>query len=175
MNSCGLSFEKPQHEVEDLKLALSGQIFDWRLDVPLATTASIPLPKDPYSEGGAAVNAKFSAGEFRELFINKIWNPQLRQIIRTALQRGKQELAGGSISVVLLSSGSANIGWLKELLLRDFDDELGTAEILPQRDYHEVVAKGLAVECTETTLEGSHHSDESGRGEIGSAISNVEP
>lgn len=143
-----LSFHRVVHEVEDLKLALSGQIFDWRLDVPLATTASIPLPKDPYSEGGAAVNAKFSAGEFRELFINKIWNPQLRQIIRTALQRGKQELAGGSISVVLLSGGSANIGWLKELLLRDFYDELGTAEILPQRDYQEVVAKGLAVECT---------------------------
>jgi hypothetical protein len=136
------------HAVEDLKLALSSQIFDWRLDAPLATVASVPMPKDPYSEESAMFNGKFSANEFRELFLQKVWNPLLRPIIKLALQRGKEELAGASISVVLLSGGSANIGWLKELLMRDFYDELSSAEILPQPDYQEVVAKGLAVECT---------------------------
>ena len=152
-----LQFHRVVHEVEHLKLALSGQIFDWRLDAPLTMTATIALPKDPYSEHESSLNAKFSASEFREFFVNKVWNSQLRQIVRNALQRGKQELAGGSVSVVLLSGGSANIGWLKELLLRDFYDELAGAEILPQRDYQEVVAKGLAVECARRFY--SHQGD----------------
>jgi len=64
------------------------------------------------------------------------------------LARGKEELEGAPISLVLLSGGSANIGWLRELIQEEFAvDQLQGVEILPLPDYQEVVAKGLALEC----------------------------
>lgn len=73
--------------------------------------------------------------------------PRIKSVITTTLRRGKQELAGAQLTVVLLSGGSANIGWLNKLLRRDFPQELENAEILLASDYQEVVARGLAVEC----------------------------
>ena len=58
-----------------------------------------------------------------EVFLKDIWNPHLKPNIRRALSRAKEELKHERISVVLMSGGSANIGWLRELLLRDFYDE----------------------------------------------------
>jgi len=59
------------------------------------------------------------------------------------LARGKEELEGAPISLVLLSGGSANIGWLRELIQEEFAvDQLEGVEILPLPDYQEVVAKG---------------------------------
>ena len=59
-----LQFHRVVHEVEHLKLALSGQIFDWRLDAPLTMTATIALPKDPYSEHESSLNANFWRANF---------------------------------------------------------------------------------------------------------------
>jgi hypothetical protein len=53
------------------------------------------------------------------------------------------EMRGPSVSIVLLSGGSANIGWLRELMTRDFKNDLHDAEIPQIPDYQEVVAKGL--------------------------------
>src|SRR5260370_36899102 len=65
------------------------------------------------------------------------------------MEKGNSELAGAPISVVLLSGGSANIGWLKELIHYEFGNQaLHVADVLPLSDYQEVVAKGLSVECT---------------------------
>ncbi|MGY3440028.1 MULTISPECIES: hypothetical protein [unclassified Bradyrhizobium] len=46
------------------------------------------------------------------------------------LKRAEQELGGRPITIVLLSGGSSNIGWLKPLIERDLSTQLGHAEIL---------------------------------------------
>jgi hypothetical protein len=54
---------------------------------------------------------------------------------------------GAPIEIALLSGGSANIRWLRKLLLRDFGDQFSHDRILNLDDFQEVVAKGLAIEC----------------------------
>lgn len=141
------NFHEAIYEVENLKLTLCKSITNWGLDAPLTLTAPIAIPKDPFSTASGFTNVQFSATELRNAFIGKVWEQRLKSIIRIALQRGKEELSGAPISVVLLSGGSANIGWLRELLQRAFASELSNAEILRLPDFQEVVAKGLAVEC----------------------------
>lgn len=116
----------------------------------------VAAPDDPFSDAPTPINVQFSAAELRTAFIGKIWDAHLRPIVRLALQRGKEELSGAPVTVALLSGGSANIRWLLELLRRDFNDELQEAEILPLKDFQEVVSKGLAAECTRRyyTFEG---------------------
>jgi hypothetical protein len=79
--------------------------------------------------------------------VTHLWPEHLRPVIRKSLTRGKEELGGQPISVVLLSGGSCNIGWLRRLLDADFRYELSGAQMLPIDDYQQVVAKGLAIEC----------------------------
>jgi len=93
-----------------------------------------------------------SVSEFRNVFVKKVWEDQLRSVVKTVLDRGRDELNAAPITVVLLSGGSANIRWLRELLKRDFSEELSHAQILELKDYQEVVAKGLAVECVRRFL-----------------------
>jgi molecular chaperone DnaK (HSP70) len=116
-------------------------------DANTPVTVPISLPKDPFSINGKSINIQFAASDLRQIFISRVWDQRLKAIIARTLQRGREELNGAPISVVLLSGGSANIGWLRELLRRDFADELAYAEILQLPDFQEVVAKGLAVEC----------------------------
>jgi hypothetical protein len=92
-------------------------------------------------------NCQLTAADFRDVFMQRVWSQELKNVVKRALDRGRDELNGAPITVVLLSGGSANIKWLKELLRKDFRSELATAEILELKDYQEVVSKGLAVEC----------------------------
>ncbi len=140
-------FNRVVHEVEHLKLALCSQVVDWQIDAPLTFGGSLALPKNPYAAETDVINVKVTAAEFRQLFEERIWNSHLRPVIRRALTRGRQEVGVAPLSVVLLSGGSANIGWLRTLFQRDFADDLRGAPILLEPDYQEVVAKGLAVEC----------------------------
>ncbi len=55
----------------------------------------------------------------------------------------------------MLSGGSANLGWLRRLLLRDFAQYLGDASFVFLPDYQEVVAKGLAVDCAREFATGT--------------------
>lgn len=145
------SFVNNLHEtiylVENPKLTLCKLITNWALDGHLNLAIPINLPENPFSSSGKSINVQISGNELRDIFIAKVWEQRLKPVIRRALDRGKQELSGASISVVLLSGGSANIGWLRELLRRDFHAELSDAEILLLPDFQEVVARGLAVEC----------------------------
>lgn len=135
------------YEVEDLKLALCKSITDWTLDAAVTTAAPITMPSDPFSQRSARSTLMLSAVELRDIFIKQIWTPYLKPTIALALTRAREELQGAPISVILLSGGTANIGWLRHLLLRDFSDVLEGADILRLPDFQEVVAKGLAVEC----------------------------
>jgi hypothetical protein len=141
------SLEALVYDVEDLKLALCKSLRNWALEVPLNETAPLPLLIDPFSPTGPRTTVMVSAADLRDVFIRDVWTPHLRQAVRLALNRARDELHGAPISVVLLSGGTANIGWLRHLLLRDFAAELGTTDILRLPDFQEVVAKGLAVEC----------------------------
>lgn len=135
------------YRIEDAKLALSRTIRNWKLDA--AETASVPVavPSDPFSSMVALTTIYLSASDFREVFLQKVWNAELKNTVKLTLERGRQESNGANVSVVLLSGGSANIRWLAELVRRDFASELQFAETLSIRDYQEVVSKGLAIEC----------------------------
>ncbi len=136
------------NQVENLKLALCKNIDNWSLDASLDRSINrvpISIPVDPFSPESKTANIYFSAAKLRSIFLSKVW-PGLKSVIRQSLNRAKEELNGAPLSIVLLSGGSANIGWLTELLKRDFSEELDV-EILRLPDFQEVVAKGLSVEC----------------------------
>ena len=68
---------------------------------------------------------------------------RLRAVVGQALKRARHDLQGAPVSILLLSGGSANIGWLQNLIERDFQSELEKTDVLRLPDYQE----GLAVEC----------------------------
>jgi hypothetical protein len=139
-------FHVLSHEIEDAKVALSRSITDWRLDAALSLSVPVAIPANPFAVS-PMINCQLSATEFREVLVKRIWLHELKEVVQKVLDRGKDELNGAPITVVLLSGGSANIKWLRELLKRDFRVELAHAEVLELKDYQEVVSKGLAVEC----------------------------
>jgi hypothetical protein len=142
------NFHVGTFRVENPKLSLCRSIGDWRLDAQLPLTCTVPLPTDPFSGESPTLNVPLSATRLRQLFVDKVWGPHLKPLLRRTLERGKEDLSGAAVSVVLLSGGSANIGWFRELVQDEFGSgELRDAEILPLPDYQEVVAKGLALEC----------------------------
>ncbi|MGE0454006.1 MAG: Hsp70 family protein [Vicinamibacteria bacterium] len=142
------------HLVEDLKLTLCRNIPNWKLDCELSLSAPVALPADPFSEDDRTISARYSARELRLLFEKEVWHQHLRPTVAAALKRAHEELDGAPISVVLLSGGSANIGWLRQLLERDFAPELTHADVMHLPDFQEVVAKGLAVECARRFCSG---------------------
>lgn len=141
------NFHTSIYAIENPKIIICNSITDWALDATLSLTVPIVLPENPFSATGKTVNLQLSATDLRDVFANKVWKQRLKPVIAQALQRGKEELSGAPISVVLLSGGSANVRWLGELLQQDFATELSDAELLRIPNFQEVVAKGLAIEC----------------------------
>lgn len=141
-----LHFDRVVHGVEEAKLALCKSMSHWSLGASLAQSVPCVVPKDPFVHDTPNVSVQYSADELRGLFVDEIWPKHLRQVVMQTLQRAQKELDGAPVTVVLLSGGSANIGWLRELILRDFESDLQAAEVLVLDDFQEVVAKGLAVE-----------------------------
>ena len=135
------------YKIENPKLALCKSITNWTLDANLTWQAPIQIPKNPFSPDADVLNVILSGNDLRDIFINRIWEHRLKPTIKQTLHRGKEELCGAPLSVVLLSGGSANIGWLRELIRRDFVSDLLRAEIIQLPDFQEVVSKGLAAEC----------------------------
>jgi hypothetical protein len=135
------------YKVENVKLGLCKDILDWNLELDLDINYPVVIPANPFSSDDKGITVKLSANELREIFIKSVWNPYLKVIIRQTIERGKGDLGGSPISLVLLSGGSANIRWLTNLIQKEFGDRLGGAQILWLSDFQEVVAKGLAVEC----------------------------
>jgi molecular chaperone DnaK (HSP70) len=133
-------------KIEHVKLTVCRQIQDWNLDGPLRLSAPLTLPADPFSNRKDTMNANISAEELRSIFIEEVW-PRVKSVISQTLKRGRAELEGAKLAVVLFSGGSANIGWLRHLLLRDFFSDLAEAHVIQEPDYQEVVAQGLSIEC----------------------------
>ena len=144
------NFHNLIYELENAKIALCKSISNWDLEEIPKVAIPIVVPSNPFTHSGQKIDGKITAFDFYNIFLKNIWNPHLKPNIHRALKRAKEELKSGKISVVLLSGGSANIGWLNKLLLKDFYDELHNIEIFPLPNYQEVVAQGLAIECART-------------------------
>lgn len=144
------NFRRLLQEVENAKINICNSIQRWQLTEVLGQTIRhmVSVPRQPFTEGGDNIELSLSAEEIRTVFIRDVWDQRLGEAIKKAVLRAKEELNGQPISVVLLSGGSTNIGWTRELLERDLGAVLGDASILElSENYQEVVAKGLAVEC----------------------------
>ena len=140
-------FHRAIHDVEDAKIRLCRRITNWAPDAPLSVTDRVSLIADPFGTSDERLLCTLTGEGLRDIFVNRLWPEHLRPVILKSLTRGKEELGGQPVSVVLLSGGSCNIGWLRRLLEIDFSYHIAGAQILPIDDYQQVVAKGLAIEC----------------------------
>lgn len=148
-------FHRVVHQVEVVKLALSRSVTDWSLSSDQRFSVSIPIPVDPFQAKPAATPVSMSVIELREVFISKIYHPLLKPFFADRLKAGKQVLEAKPLTVVLLSGGSANFGWLTELLRKDFPEYLAGVPFVQIPDYQQVVAQGLAVDCAREFATGT--------------------
>ena len=89
-------------KIEHVKLAICRQISDWKLDAPLRLSAPLTLPADPFSSRKDVLNANISAEELRKIFIDDVW-PRVKSVIMQTIKRGRAELEGARLAVVLFS------------------------------------------------------------------------
>jgi molecular chaperone DnaK (HSP70) len=140
-------FHRLIYRSEELKLKLCTSIENWELDADPRIAVSTDVPIDPFVPISDVADCQLTAVELRDLFVQRIWQSKLGPIVRDVIQSGRKEAGGAPIEIALLSGGSANIRWLRKLLLREFGDQFSQDRILNLEDFQEVVAKGLAIEC----------------------------
>ncbi len=143
------------HRVETTKIALSRSVSDWSLDSEPRFSVSVSVPTDPFSERTTTSAVSISVSDFREIFVNKIYQPYLKPFFTERLKVGMEVVENAPVSVILLSGGSANIGWLQGLMREDFGEMLHGAPFVQISDYQQVVAQGLAVDCAREFATGS--------------------
>jgi hypothetical protein len=142
--------KKLLQSVERAKLSVCQSIANWSLAADLSGVSSYPLavPTDPFIADCSLANIRFDAGRLRTLFETQIWDQHLKGAVRSTIERGRAEINGQDVTVVLLSGGSSNIRWLKPLIERDLRSFLVDAQVVElSEDFQEIVAKGLATEC----------------------------
>jgi hypothetical protein len=149
------NFHNLVHRLEAVKLALSRSVTDWSLSFDHRFSAPVTLPRDPFSTNSSPVTASISVAELRDVFIQKIYLPHLKPFLTERITLGKMLLDGSPITAILLSGGSANMGWLQEVVQADFGNVLDGAPFVRIPDYQQVVAQGLAVDCAREFATGS--------------------
>jgi molecular chaperone DnaK (HSP70) len=140
-------FHRLIYRSEELKLKLCTSIENWELDADPRIAVSTDVPIDPFVPIPEVADCQLTGAELRDLFVQRVWQSKLGPIVRDVIQSGRKEAGGAPIEIALLSGGSANIRWLRKLLLREFGDQFSHDRILNLDDFQEVVAKGLAIEC----------------------------
>jgi hypothetical protein len=144
------NMKKTLSSVERGKVAICQSVSNWDLSADLRAAAAwrVPVPRDPFAESPHWIEVRLDAARLRSLFEGELWNQRLKSAIIGAIDRAHQELSGKRISIVLLSGGSANLRWLRQLMELDLRESLAAVEILElSENFQEIVAKGLAVEC----------------------------
>jgi molecular chaperone DnaK (HSP70) len=132
---------------ETYKIELSSRIASWELQGECYDRIDIKIPKDPFSDG-IWIASEFFGHQLRDVFQHEIWISSLAPVIKRVLGRAALELDGKEIGITLVSGGSANIGWLRELLIADFSVHLQHADpVNVHHSFQEIVANGLAIEC----------------------------
>jgi molecular chaperone DnaK (HSP70) len=149
------NFHRLVHRVETLKLSLSKGATDWSLTADQRFSASITIPSDPFVEASKPATVAMSVSELRDVFINKVYLPSLKPFFESRLRAGCAILENSTITVALLSGGSANLGWLQRLLVQDFPEQLHGVPFVQIPDYQQVVAQGLAIDCAREFISGN--------------------
>lgn len=141
------NFKKLEAAAESFKIELSSKISNWRLDSDAYEKVIVEIPSDPFASA-EFVKDEFYAHQFRTVFVHEVWSKKLKKTVSNVLDRSYEALNDRKISVTLISGGSSNLKWLQELLVKDFADQLESAEPVPiSHSFQEVVANGLAIEC----------------------------
>ena len=145
------NFDALVRRAEKAKIAICTSISNWDLEANLGSKVPVrvKVPLRPFSPKPQFAEISLDAAELKALFEKEVWLKRLKNAISEVVRRAASDLEGTPISVVLLSGGSSNIGWLKRLIERDLDFlQLKNTEIIDlAEDYQEIVSKGLAVEC----------------------------
>lgn len=154
------TMEDVVYGIETEKLALSSQIYDWTLSSDLSSVrVPISLPLTPWRTSTSQIETWVHANDLRDVFINKVWNNHVMPSIKHTIDRGKDELGGQDIDVVLLSRGTRNLKWLKILIDEHLRELVDYANILTLSNYRDVVAQGLAIECARQYYTESNKGD----------------
>ncbi|WP_210397396.1 Hsp70 family protein [Motiliproteus sediminis] len=141
------NYKKLEAAAEKFKLDLSLKINNWRLDTDAYEKTIVDVPLDPFVSD-VFVKDEFYAHQMRTIFVHEVWNKKLKNTVSNVLNRSYEALNERMISVTLISGGSSNLQWLQELLVKDFAEQLESAEPVPiSHSFQEVVANGLAIEC----------------------------
>ncbi|WJI73931.1 MULTISPECIES: hypothetical protein [unclassified Mesorhizobium] len=144
------NFGRIVQAAEKAKIAICSSIINWDLSANLGAKVPVRvrIPIRPFAADPDYAEISLDAAELREIFEKEVWVKKLRSAIVDVIRRSSSDLEGNPISVVLLSGGSSNIGWLKKLIERDLVDDLVHADIVElSENFQEIVSKGLAVEC----------------------------
>ena len=153
------NFMALERACESHKIKLCNSITDWRLNAEAYQTIRVPVPSDPFSASDW-IEVDFIGHQLRSIFLDQIWNRRLKPAVQRVFDRARRELRGRTIDVTLISGGSANIGWLRALLIRDFEQELaGAVPVGIQHSFQDVVANGLAIECARRHYATSDEED----------------
>jgi len=132
-------------KIQEFKEILSNEITSWSLDNIPEKSVSISLPKNFFQSDSQIVDYQFTAQQFYDLF-KKLYKENLYNGINTTLSRGLPEANKNRPDFILLSGGSSKIGWLFNLIRKDFEI-IDKATKIDLKNYKEVVSSGLAVEC----------------------------
>ncbi len=154
-----LNFHRLIYEVENAKISLSKNIYKWDLDNCPDELVPVSVPSKPFSDDCKNISGTLNAKEFQNIYINRVWNQYLKANLQRTLKRGKEELKSDKLTIILLSGGSANIGWLRKLVERDFHEELEGIKIFRLANFEEVVSKGLAIECARRFFSSDNQGD----------------
>ena len=130
--------------IESGKKVLTNRIRDWSLDSDDNETINFSLPDDFFSPNSTLKNYRLSTFQYRDIFCN-FYENELKKGISRTLDNSEQYLSK-NIDYILLSGGSCQISWLKELITRDFQRVLNQSEFIKLNNYKEVVSGGLAIE-----------------------------
>ena len=147
-------------QVERGKIYVCSRVVDWGISSELNNVAKYPINVSvtPFRKEPQTVEIRLDAIRLRSIF-ERIWKQHLKPAVTQTLKGAAVQLRGQEISVILLSGGSSNIGWLRELLKSDVR-ELEQAQVLELREnFQEVVAKGLAIECARKFFKDTHTGD----------------
>ena len=145
-------------EIETIKIVLVNRIQNWSLDAQISESVTLSLPSNFFESNSNVVNYSLNANTLRAVFI-KLYNAELKKGISLTLNRGLQSTQQNKIDYVLLSGGSAKIGWLRNLLIQDFGSFITNNKIVKLDNYKEVVSVGLAVECARRYYTESNEGD----------------
>lgn len=142
------NYLKLLREVERAKIYICTRVTNWDLRADLTQCPSYPInvPKQPFRKNPDYGNYPLTADRVRSIFSTRVW-PRLKEAITRCIARSTNSLMGEPVTVALLSGGSSNIRWLRQLIEQDVP-QLQAAKMLGlSESFQEIVAKGLSIEC----------------------------